>query len=77
MTAHSTPPALKVTERLTRAATRSSTGRVVDDPAVLAEPWQLRPRLLMLSDVEMAEPAPCVEQDLSHMQDDSYHTNPR
>jgi hypothetical protein len=25
----------------------------------------------------MAEPAPCIEQDMSHMKDDSYHSNPR
>jgi hypothetical protein len=44
---------------------------------VLVEPWLPRPRRMVLTDIEMAEPAPCVEQDLSHMQDDSFHANPR
>jgi hypothetical protein len=69
--------ALVVTERLTRRGDEIEYRAVADDPAVLAEPWQLRPRRLQRTDVEMAEPAPCVEQDLSHMQDDSYHSNPR
>jgi hypothetical protein len=50
---------------------------VAEDPKVLAEPWVLKPRRMVHTDVEMAEPAPCVEQDLSLMQDDSYHANPR
>ena len=69
--------ALVVTERLTRNGEEIDYRAVADDPAVLAEPWQLRPRKLRRTDVEMAEPVPCVEQDLSHMQDDSYHANPR
>jgi hypothetical protein len=44
---------------------------------VLAEPWALRPRRMTLMEEDMAEPVPCVEQDLEHMQDDSYHANPR
>jgi hypothetical protein len=72
---HST--GLKVTERLTRTAEGIEYRAVADDPAVLAEPWQLRPRLLKLSAAEMSEPAPCIDQDLAHMQDDSYHSNPR
>jgi hypothetical protein len=70
-------PALVVTERLTRRGDEIEYRAVADDPAVLAQPWQLRPRRLLRTDVEMAEPAPCVEQDLSQMQDDSYHANPR
>ena len=31
----------------------------------------------VLTGVEMAEPAPCVEQDLEHMVDDTFHANPR
>lgn len=69
--------ALVVTERLTRRGNEIEWVAVADDPKVLAEPWQLRPRRMVLTDVEMAEPAPCVEQDMSHMQDDSYHSNPR
>ena len=69
--------ALVVTERLTRQGNEIEWLAKVDDPKVLAEPWQLRPRRMTLTDVEMAEPAPCVEQDMSHMKDDSYHSNPR
>jgi hypothetical protein len=32
---------------------------------------------MVLTDIEMAEPAPCVEQDLSQMVDDTFHANPR
>ncbi|MEO6078541.1 MAG: hypothetical protein ABIQ86_02020 [Steroidobacteraceae bacterium] len=70
-------PALKVTEWLTRRGNEIDYRFRVDDPTVLAEPWQPRPRRLVLSDVEMAEPAPCVEQDLSNMVDDTFHANPR
>lgn len=68
---------LVVTERLTRRGDEIEYRAVADDPKVLAEPWQIRPRRMVLMDVEMAEPAPCVEQSLEHMQDDSYHANPR
>jgi hypothetical protein len=70
-------PKLRVTERLTRTGNEIEYRARVDDPSVLAEPWQLRPRRLVHSDIEMAEPAPCVEQDLSSMVDDSFHANPR
>jgi len=70
-------PSLKVTEWLTRRGNEIEYRARIEDPAVLAEPWLPRPRRLVLADVEMAEPAPCVEQDLSHMQDDSFHANPR
>jgi hypothetical protein len=68
---------LVVTERLTRKGDEIEYRAVANDPAVLAEPWQLRPRRLLRTDLEMAEPAPCVEQDLSLMQDESFHSNPR
>ncbi len=70
-------PALKVTEWLTRRGNQIEYRSRIDDPAVLSEPWLPRPRQLVLSDLEMAEPAPCVEQDLSHMVDDTFHSNPR
>ena len=68
---------LKVTEWLTRTGNEIEYRARVEDPAVLAEPWQPRPRRMVLTDIEMAEPAPCVEQDLSHMVDDTFHANPR
>ena len=69
--------ALRVTERLTRRGNLIEWQAVAADPEVLAEPWQLQRRTMQLTDVEMAEPAPCFEQDLEHMVDDSYHANPR
>ena len=66
-----------VTERLTRQGNEVEWLAKADDPKVLAEPWQLRPRKMTLTDIEMSEPAPCIEQDMAHMKDDSYHTNPR
>lgn len=68
---------LVVTERLTRRGNEIEYQAVADDPKVLAEPWRIRPRRMVLTELEMAEPAPCVEQDLEHMQDDTYHANPR
>lgn len=71
-------PKLKVTERIRRASADAlEWTAVVEDPEVLAQPWTLRPRRMAASTIEMAEPAPCVEQDLEHMVDDSYHANPR
>jgi hypothetical protein len=68
---------LKVTEWLTRSGNEIEYRARVEDPAVLAEPWLPRPRRMVLTDTEMAEPAPCVEQDLALMLDDTFHANPR
>lgn len=68
---------LKVTERLVRSGTAIEWSAVVEDPEVLVEPWKLRPRRMNLTDVDMSEPAPCFDQDLQHMVDDSFHANPR
>jgi hypothetical protein len=70
-------PKLKVTEWLTRQGNEIEYRARVEDPAVLAEPWLPKPRRMVLSETEMAEPAPCVEQDMSQMVDDSFHANPR
>ena len=72
---HSTD--LVVTERLARRGNEIEYMARAEDPKVLAEPWNLRPRRMVLTDVEMAEPAPCVEQDLEHMVDDTFHAKPR
>jgi hypothetical protein len=69
--------ALRVTERLARHGNEIEYRAVVQDPGVLTEPWQMRPRRMTLMSKEMAEPAPCVDQDLHQMQDDSHHANPR
>jgi hypothetical protein len=49
----------------------------VEDPEVLAEPWKPKARILELTQNELVEPAPCVDQDLRHLMDDSHHANPR
>jgi hypothetical protein len=69
--------ALKVTETLVRRGNEIEYQAVVQDPEVLAEPWRMRPRRMTLADREMAEPAPCMDQDLHLMQDGSYHQNAR
>jgi hypothetical protein len=47
------------------------------DPKVLTEPWVLKTRIAHLTDQEISEGAPCIEQDLDHIVDGSHHTNPR
>lgn len=68
---------MKVTETLRRVGNTIEYRAVVDDPAVLAEPWHIRPRMLTLSDQPMYEPLPCVEQDLDHVIDGTHHDNAR
>jgi hypothetical protein len=68
---------LRVTERLRRVGNVIEYNAVADDPTVLAEPWKLRVRKLQLSHEEMGEPAPCFDQDLVRMQDNTHHSNPR
>ena len=68
---------LQVTERLRRVGDVIEYQATVVDPVMLAEPWVLRPRRLTRTDIEFGEPAPCIEQDLQHMVDDTHHTNPR
>lgn len=68
---------LKVTERLRRIGNTIEYQAKVEDPAVLAEPWMMRPRTMVLSDKPMYEPLPCIEQDLDHMVDYTSHDNAR
>ena len=68
---------LRVIERLTRTGDTLEWQATVFDPAVLAEPWALRPRTTMLTDVEIVEAPPCIERDLPLMQDSTSHDNPR
>jgi hypothetical protein len=68
---------LKVTERLRRVGNQIEYQAVAEDPAVLAEPWNLRPRALQLTAVELVEPPPCIEQSLDHIVDGTHHDNPR
>ena len=68
---------LRVVERLTRDTDTLTWHATAYDPGVLAEPWELRPRLAHLTDREIVESPPCIERDLEHMMDDSHHDNPR
>jgi hypothetical protein len=68
---------LKVVERV-----RFNNGKIeyqvtAHDPAVLAEPWQMRARNLKRSDKPMHEPIPCIERDLDHVVDGTHHDNAR
>jgi hypothetical protein len=68
---------LRVVERLRRAGDTIQYQAVAHDPAVLVEPWMMRPRELSRSTVELEESPRCEERDLEHMVDGSYHENPR
>jgi hypothetical protein len=69
--------ALRVIERLHRNGDTIEYQAVAYDPKVLAEPWKTTPRLLHRTSVELVEAAPCVDQDLKHLVDDTHHDNPR
>lgn len=68
---------LKVTERIRRVGDKLEYQAIAEDPAVLAEPWALRARVLKLSTEPMEEPLACVEKDMAHMVDGTHHDNPR
>lgn len=64
---------LRVIERFSREGDTLFYQAIAHDPAVLAEPWELRPRELSLSGWELEEPAPCIERSLDYMEDRSVH----
>ena len=68
---------LRVVERLRRVGNTIEYEATAYDPAVLAEPWMMRPRVLRLTDQELVEPAPCVERSLDHLVTLEHHDNPR
>jgi hypothetical protein len=68
---------LKVIERLRRIGDTIEYQAVAYDPAVLAEPWTLRPQTLNRTDKELEEPDRCEDRDLEHVIDGSHHDNPR
>jgi hypothetical protein len=68
---------LRVVERLRRTADTLEWQATVQDPAVLAAPWNLPKRVAQLTDLEIVESPPCIDRSLEHMVDDSHHTNPR
>jgi hypothetical protein len=68
---------LRVVERLRRTADTLEWTATVYDPKVLTAPWELPPRTARLTDLALVEAPPCIERDLDHMVDGSFHTNPR
>jgi hypothetical protein len=69
---------IRVIERLTRKGDTLTWQVTVEDPEVLAEPWQLNPRVLTLRpDDEIEEAAFCEDRDMPLKQDLSYHRNVR
>ena len=69
---------MRVTERLHREGNTLTWQAIVEDPAVLAEPWKVNPRKLALrSNDEIEEAAFCQDRDQTLMQDLSHHRNVR
>ena len=69
---------LRVTERLRREGNTLTWQAIVEDPAVLVEPWTVNPRTLTLrADDEIEEAAFCQDRDQPNMQDLSHHRNTR
>ena len=68
---------LKVVERLRRVGDTIEYQATAHDPAVLVEPWAMRPQALRLTDHELEESAHCEDRDLEHIIDGSHHDNPR
>jgi hypothetical protein len=68
---------LRVVERLRRSGDTLEWIATAYDPAVLAQPWELRARMAQLTDNEIVEAPPCMDQDIDHIVDGSHHPNPR
>jgi hypothetical protein len=68
---------LKVTERFRRVGDTIEWRATVNDPAILTEPWALKPQVMWITDIEIEEPARCEDRDVEHIIDGSHHDNPR
>lgn len=69
---------LRVVERMSRDGDSLLWQATAYDPAVLTEPWVMRPRTAVLTDIELVEAPPCVERDLEIVFDPTVsHDNPR
>jgi hypothetical protein len=68
---------LKVTERFRRVGDTIEWRATVNDPAILTEPWSLKPQVMWITDIEIEEPARCEDRDVKHIIDGSHHDNPR
>jgi hypothetical protein len=68
---------LKVTERFRRIGDTIEWRATVNDPAILTEPWSLKPQVMWITNIEIEEPARCEDRDVPHIIDGSHHDNPR
>lgn len=69
---------VRVTERLRREGNTLTWQAIVEDPAVLVEPWKVTPRTLTLrTGDEIEEAAFCQDRIQPFMQDLSHHRNTR
>jgi hypothetical protein len=68
---------LKVVERFRRVGDTIEWRATVHDPAILVEPWALKPQVMWMTDIEIEEPARCEDRDVKHIIDGSHHDNPR
>jgi len=68
---------LRVIERISRDGDTLEWHATAYDPEILAEPWELIPRIAQRTDQEILEAPPCIERDLDHMLDNSHHDNNR
>jgi hypothetical protein len=68
---------LKVIERFRRVGDTIEWRATVQDPAILSEPWSLKPQMMWITDIEIEEPARCEDRDVRHIIDGSHHDNPR
>jgi hypothetical protein len=69
---------LRVTERLRRQGNTLTWQAIVEDPAVLAEPWHVNPRTMTLrTEDDIEEAAFCEDRIQPFMKDLSHHGNTR
>lgn len=68
---------LKVIERISRDGDTLQWLATAHDPEILAEPWQLRPRIAQLTDDEILEAPPCIDRDLDRIVENIHHDNVR
>jgi hypothetical protein len=69
---------LKVTERLTRRGDALTWEAIVEDPAVLVEPWKVTPRTLtVLTNGDIEEAAFCEDRGVADRVTKDYHGNVR
>ena len=68
---------LHVVERLRRKGDTLDYEVTVEDPAVLAKPWIMSPRTLILQPDVLEQAPPCIDKDVPHLTDLSHHGNAR